>query len=81
MLDIVGCGLESFDNTSVQKTKKQNGKQRVGLWVIATVLQQGGYDKITCGAFLLSQQPLTLYGNLNLPFLSLYAVWRILVLN
>ena len=32
---------------------------------------QGGYNKITCGAFLLSQQlfpPLTLYGNLNLPF-------------
>ena len=36
---------------------------------------QGGYNKITCGAFLLSQQlfsPLTLYGNLNLPFLSVY---------
>ena len=36
---------------------------------------QGGYDKIMCGAFLLSQQlfsPLTLYGNLNLPFLSVY---------
>ena len=35
----------------------------------------GGYDKITCGVFLLSQQlfpPLTLYGNLNLPFVSVY---------
>ena len=35
----------------------------------------GGYDKITCGAFLLSQQlfsPLALYGNLNLPFLSVF---------
>ena len=32
----------------------------------------GPYDKITCGAFLLSQQifsPLTLYGNLNLQFI------------
>ena len=33
----------------------------------------GGYDKITCGAFLLSQQlfsPLTLYGNHFYQFIS-----------
>ena len=36
-------------------------------------LAPGGYDKITCGAFLLSQQlfsPLTLYGNHFSQFVS-----------
>ena len=44
-------------------------------YYITSLHQGGGYDKITCGAFLLSRQlfsPLTLYGNLNMPFLSVY---------